>query len=165
MIEGFTVHLYNSTTDRVAADPHGGLIFTDQSGMVHRAVLPVRAFPIDAADEGVSLVGSEGHELAWIVRLSDVDVPTRNLIAAELARREFMPVIERLEAVSTFGTPSTWSVVTDRGYTRFVLKGEEDIRRLRNRALLITDSHGVTYHVVDLQALDRTSRRLLDRFL
>ncbi len=165
MIEGFTEHLYNSATDSVAADPHGGLLFTDQSGVVHRAVVPVRAFPIDAADEGVSLVGSEGHELAWIDRLSEIDEASRKLIAAELSRREFMPVIERLETVSTFGTPSTWSVMTDRGRTRFVLKGEEDIRRLRNRALLITDSHGVTYHVLDLLALDRTSRRLLDRFL
>lgn len=76
-----------------------------------------------------------------------------------------MPVIERIEAVSSFSTPSTWSVVTNRGRTEFILKGEEDIRRLRSRALLITDSHGVTYYVIDQLALDRLSRRLLDRFL
>jgi hypothetical protein len=46
-----------------------------------------------------------------------------------------------------------------------VLKGEEDIRRLRDGGLIITDSHGVTYRVHDIRALDRASRKLLDRFL
>ena len=74
-------------------------------------------------------------------------------------------MIERLISVSTFSTPTTWSVRTDRGMSSFVLKGEEDIRRLRGNGLLITDSHGVTYRVLDMRALDRMSRRLLDRFL
>jgi len=47
----------------------------------------------------------------------------------------------------------------------FVLKGEEDIRRLRGNGLLITDNHGLTYRVIDMRALDRQSRKLLDRFL
>ena len=83
----------------------------------------------------------------------------------ELAHREFMPTIERLVAVSTFSTPSTWTVDTDRGRTDFILKGEEDIRRLRDGGLLITDNHGMVFRVMDLKALDRGSRRLLDRFL
>ena len=69
------------------------------------------------------------------------------------------------DLVSTFSTPSTWIVSTDRGATSFVLKGEEDIRRLRGNGLLITDNHGLTYRVIDMRGLDRMSRRLLDRFL
>jgi hypothetical protein len=46
-----------------------------------------------------------------------------------------------------------------------VLKGEEDIRRLRGTGLLITDSHGVTYRIEDMRVMDRHTRRLLDRFL
>ncbi|MBS0330036.1 MAG: DUF1854 domain-containing protein, partial [Proteobacteria bacterium] len=64
-----------------------------------------------------------------------------------------------------FATPSTWTVETDRGETRFILKGEEDIRRLGAAALLISDSHGVQYLIRDLSRLDKTSRRLLDRFM
>jgi hypothetical protein len=56
-------------------------------------------------------------------------------------------------------------VHTDRGETRFVLKGEEDIRRLEGHALLITDANGANYRVRDRLALDRHSRRLLERFL
>ena len=42
-----------------------------------------------------------------------------------------MPEIRASSRVSSFATPCTWTVATDRGDTEFVLKGEEDIRRLR----------------------------------
>lgn len=76
-----------------------------------------------------------------------------------------MPVIERLESVSSFATPSTWRVETNRGRFDFVLKGEEDIRRLSGGALLVVDSHGVQFLIRDLFALDRHSKKLMDRFL
>ena len=68
-------------------------------------------------------------------------------------------------SVSSFGTPSTWTVETDRGDTTFVLKGEEDIRRLKGGELLIAASEGVQYRIADMAALDKASRRLLERFL
>jgi hypothetical protein len=46
-----------------------------------------------------------------------------------------------------------------------VLKTEDDIRRLDRGRLLITGSQGIVYQIRDLQALDRGSRRLLERFL
>jgi hypothetical protein len=46
-----------------------------------------------------------------------------------------------------------------------VLKVEEDIRRLGGGALLIGSAHGVQFLVRDRHALDRQSRRLLERFL
>lgn len=128
-------------------------------------VLPVRAFPISAADEGVALVNSDGREAAWFDRFADLPDEMRGLIEAELASREFMPEIRRIVSVSSFATPSTWEVDTDRGVTELVLKGEEDIRRLSRTALLIADSNGIQYLVRDIQALDRASRKLLDRFL
>ena len=62
-----------------------------------------------------------------------VAYPLRGLLEEELALRDFVPEITRIHSVSSFGTPSTWEVETDRGATSFVLKGEEDIRRLVNR--------------------------------
>jgi hypothetical protein len=76
-----------------------------------------------------------------------------------------MPSIQRICRVSSFATPSTWLVETDRGETSFVLRGEEDIRRLMGSTLLIADSHGIQFLIRDLHALDRASRKLLDRFL
>ncbi|RZJ24818.1 MAG: DUF1854 domain-containing protein [Haliea sp.] len=143
----------------------GRLLLTDSQGQQHLGVVPVRAFPIAAPDEGISLIGSEGHELAWLERLDGLPPEVRSLLEEELALRDFIPEITRIVSVSSFGTPSTWAVVTDRGDTTFVLKGEEDIRRLSRQSLLIAAGHGVHFSVKDMAALDRASRRLLERFL
>ncbi len=150
---------------QLARNSFGRLVFTDAGGKVEEGVLPVRAFPLAAPDEGIALVGVDGHEVAWIDRLADLPADSRVLIDEELANREFMPEIRRIADVSSFATPSTWRVTTDRGDTTLVLKGEEDIRRLGGSALVIADSNGIHFLIRDVQALDRTSRRILDRFL
>ncbi|RZU01193.1 DUF1854 domain-containing protein [Rivibacter subsaxonicus] len=143
----------------------GRLVLLDAAGVEHEGVVPVRAFPIAAPGEGLSLVSGDGHELAWVDRLEALDASERALIDEELAAREFTPEIRRLVSVSTFSTPSTWQVETDRGATSFVLKGEEDIRRIDRGMLLIADSQGMQFVVRDVLVLDRHSKRLLERFL
>ncbi len=145
----------------------GHLVCTMPDGSTHSEVLPVRAFPLTAPDEGLSLVTRDGHELAWVARLSALPPSTRALVEEDLASREFSPEIRRILRVSTFATPSHWDVETDRGQTSLVLKAEEDIRRLPGApaALMIASAHGLVFKVPDLRALDRHSRRLLERFL
>lgn len=143
----------------------GHLTLVDAQGGVHEHVVPVRAHPITAPEQGISILSQDGHELLWLDRLDQLPAAQRKVLEEALAAREFMPEIEALEAVSTFATPSTWSVRTNRGTTRFVLKGEEDIRRLPGGVLLIADAHGIQFLVRDVMALDRHSRKLLDRFL
>lgn len=143
----------------------GHLVFTGADGVMSEGVVPVRAFPISAADEGVSLISTDGSEVAWFDCVADLPDDIRSLIEAELASREFMPEIKRIASVSSYATPSTWHVATDRGTTQLVLKGEEDIRRLGRNALLIADANGIQFLVRDIQALDRGSRKILDRFL
>jgi len=146
-------------------DTFGRLALTEADGKTHEGIVPVRAFPITSPDRGFALIGPHGHELAWIERLSDLPDESRKLIETDLASREFVPEIRRILNVSSFVTPSTWQVETDRGDTTFVLKGEEDIRRLSPSALLIADNHGVNFLIQDRLALDHHSRKILDRFL
>ena len=143
----------------------GKLQLTTADGTEHEGVVPVRAYPISAPGGQISLMGPDGHELAWIERLDDLPAEARALVADELARREFTPEIKRLLSVSSFATPSTWQVETDRGPATLVLKGEEDIRRMGQGVLLIADTHGVNFMIRRLADLDRHSRKLLDRFL
>lgn len=143
----------------------GRLVLVDAQGHSHVGVTPVRAFPLSAPGSGLSLVGPDGHELVWLDRMDALPPPARALVEEDLAAREFTPRIERLLAVSSFATPSLWRVRTDRGDLRFVLKAEEDIRRLPGGTLLITSGEGLQLSVADRFALDRASRKLLDRFL
>jgi hypothetical protein len=149
----------------IERNAHGRLLLTLADGTVHEGVVPVRAFPLAAPAEGLSLVGTDGRELAWVPQLGELAADARALVEEELATREFVPTVLRIEGVSSFSTPSTWSVVTDRGTTRFVLKGEEDIRRLADGALLIASGEGINFRIADRWALDRKSRGVLERFL
>jgi Domain of unknown function (DUF1854) len=149
----------------IRRDAFGKLLFIDAQGVTHEGVVPVRAFPIAAPDEGISLVSIDGHELAWIDSLQQLPAAQRCLIEDELRNREFMPEIHSIRKVSSFATPSEWSVETDRGDTRFILRGEEDIRRVADGTLLIADSHGVQFLIRNRYSMDRVSRRILDRFL
>jgi hypothetical protein len=146
-------------------DAFGRLVLTGADGVEHRGVVPIRAFPIGAPEFGIGLVGTDGEELAWIAQLSDLPDALHALIRSELANREFMPEITRIVHVSTYATPSIWTIETNRGNTVFTLRGEEDIRRILRTSLLISDSHGVQFLVRDTQALDAVSRKILDRFL
>ena len=146
-------------------DAHGRLVLVAADGTRHIGVAPVRAFPVSRPQRGIALLGADGRELAWLECLEDLPPAQRGLVQDELAAREFMPEIGRIVSVSTYATPSTWRVETDRGPTEFVLRGEEDIRRLPGHALLVSDSHGIHYLIRDAARLDRASRHLLDRFL
>lgn len=143
----------------------GYLCLQDQAGVTHEQVVPVRAFPISYPNESIAIVDRDGHELVWLDSLDQATPSNQQLINEELASREFMPVLTGIENVSTFATPSTWTVKTNRGPTQFILRGEEDIRRVNKTMYLVSDTHGVQYLIQDIQALDKHSRRLLDRFL
>lgn len=146
-------------------DAFGRLVLTEADGTRHEGVTPVRAFPIAAPDEGLSLINFEGHEVGWVDAVAQLPAKIRPLIEDELASREFVPEIQRIASVSSFACPSTWQVVTNRGEAQLILKGEEDIRRLTRTRLLIADANGIQFLVRDLEQLDRASRKLLDRFL
>ncbi|HEV7815501.1 MAG TPA: DUF1854 domain-containing protein [Janthinobacterium sp.] len=154
-----------STNFELSRNAFGKLTLTNGAGATFAEVAPVRAFPVQAPQDGIALVSPDGKEVAWIDRLEDLPAPQRALVAEELGAREFMPEISRIDAVSSYATPSTWTVATDRGETELVLRGEEDIRRIGSDSLLISDTHGIHFLIRNTQELDRHSRKILDRFL
>ncbi len=146
-------------------DAFGRLTLTNALGDTFHGVVPVRAFPIQSPEDGIALMQTDGHEAAWVDRLDALPEPAQGLIREELASREFTPEILRIESVTSFSTPCTWHVLTDRGDTRFVLRGDEDIRRVGQTILLVTDSHGIHFLIRDREKLDKESCKILDRFL
>jgi hypothetical protein len=153
------------TAFELRRDAFGKLVLTNGEGEEFVGVAPVRSFPVQAPTRGISLVREGGKEVGWIDDLETMPAEIRKLVTEELEGREFMPEIQSIKGVSSFATPSTWTVRTDRGDTEFVLKGEEDIRRLGAYSLLISDSHGIHFLIRDMFAIDKGSRKILDRFL
>lgn len=146
-------------------DPWGRLVLTDASGRRCADVLPVRAFPISDPRHSIALCDADGREILWIDDLDALPEPQRQLLEADLARRQLMPVVHRIVKVSTQTEPSEWEVETDRGRTRFLLKDEEDVKRLGGDRAMVVDAHGIRYLIPDTRVLDAVSRRILESYL
>lgn len=155
----------NKSHFQLTRNAFGRLVLTNPEGEVFEGVVPVRAYPIQAPQDGVALVATDGHEVGWLDRLANAPPLVQVLIQEALDTREFMPEIQDIVSVTSFSTPCTWTVKTDRGDTRFVLRGDEDIRRVGPTVLLVTDSHGIQFKIRDLSLLSKESRRIMDRFL
>ena len=150
---------------QLSRDSFGVLVLTTDDGAVHHGVAPVRAFPIQSPEQDIALVLHDGREVAWIDAIADLPPAIGALVQEELDGRDFMPEMIHIISVSSFATPCTWHVKTDRGDTEFVLKGEEDIRRIGDASLLVADNHGIHYLVRNMFTIDKHSRKILDRFL
>ncbi len=154
-----------TSTFELSRDSFGALLLTTADGQQHHGVAPVRAFPIQSPNQGISLVLHDGKEVAWVDDIADLAPATRALLQEELDGREFMPEISHIASVSSYATPCTWFVRTDRGDTEFVLKDEGDIRRIGDASLLVADNHGIHFLVRNMFTIDKHSRKILDRFL
>ena len=146
-------------------DPFGRFVYSDATGGEYPDAVPVRAYPITDPGHWVIICDAEGRELRCIEDLATLPTAVRRILEDELARREFVPQIQRVILVSSYLEPAEWEVDTDRGPTRFVLKTEDDVRRLGPYSALLQDSQGIRYLVPDTRNLDPYSRRAVDRYL
>lgn len=147
---------------RLERRPHERLDFIDADGHTHADVDVLRAFPVSDPAGPVAIVGDNDAELAWIESLASVEPALRRLLEEELAKREFLPTIERILTVSD-GEPAEWSVVTDRGPHRFTVGHADDILRLPDGGAVITDTVGLRYAIPSIARLDGRSRRFFER--
>ncbi len=146
-------------------DAWGRTVLTDASGRQQVGVQAVRAFPLSSPRHGVSICDADGTEVIWIDCLDELPDELRRALEEHLAHREFVPIIQRVLAISAAVEPSEWEVETNRGCARFLLQSEEDVHHLDDHTTLITDTYGVRYLIPDTRRLDAGSCRLLERFL
>src|SRR5262245_58434434 len=142
-------------------DAWGRLVLTDAQGCQFTGVEVLRAFPITDPRRAVSVCDPAGNEILWIDNLDDMPAPLRRVLEEELDRRHFLPRIRRIVSIEGLSEPTLWHVETDRGFTTFKLRSEEDIRQLTGDRVLIVDSHAIRYLIPDVAALDSVSKRLL----
>jgi hypothetical protein len=149
----------------LSLDAWGKLVLIDAAGERHVGVTPVRVFPTTDAHQWVSIVSSQGKELALVEDLTALPPQVRDLLELAMSQREFMPEILQILYVSSIMEPCDFEVITDRGPTRFVLKSEDDVRRLSPHSGIIVDAHGVRYLVRDTRKLDLYGRRALEQYI
>ena len=144
-------------------NPWGQVVLIGADGQRY-VIEPVRAFPFSDPEHWVSLRDAHGWELLFIEDLAKLDARSRAVLEAELARREFVPIIQSIQHISAATEPCEWQVTTDRGMTRFMLNSEDDVRALSACRVLITDVNGMRYVIPDKRVLDAASHRWLERY-
>lgn len=150
---------------RLLESTQGKLALYKGDVLVADQVMPVLAFPFSAPTESISIVDEYSKEMAWIENLDDLDTESQNAVNGYLAVREFRPTVLRITSVSTYSTPSVWTLETDRGACKFELPSDESIRRLGGNRLVLTHANGMQFIIEDLFALDARSRQILARFM
>lgn len=153
------------TSIQLERDAFHRLVLTLPDGERITGVVPVRAFPFAEPQGWVSLCDASGREVHCIRLLAELPANVLSIIQAELDEREFIPTVRRILDVSPGAEPTAWHVATDRGESRFTLTSEDHVRRLGGNGALISDGNGVRYRILDIRALDATSRRFLNGYL
>ncbi len=144
----------------------GQIVLVLPDGRRVEGVEIVRAFPISEPGEYVSICDAEGHEVICVEDPSSLPPTLLELLDEELKRREFVPVVVRIDGVSADTDPAQWQILTNRGPTTFLMEdSDHDVRRLGPNRFLLVDTHGIRYLIPDAQRLDSGSRRILDRYL
>jgi hypothetical protein len=150
---------------RLHRDPWGQLVLTDADGRESVGVEPSRSFPISGPDGFISICDAEGHEIVYIQDPNMLPKDVLAILDEELARREFMPVVLRIDKVFADTDPSEWHIITDRGPATFLMNdSDDDVRRLGPYCAILVDMHGIHYLISDTRKLDASSRRILDRY-
>ncbi len=150
---------------RLSVDALGSLSACDDQGNCFEDIKPVRLFPLSKPSQWISLVDASGKEIICIDDPAKLSPENQKILTSELEKREFVPILKRVLWVSGNSEPCEWKVETDRGVTSFILKDENDVRRLGENGVLVVDSFGIRYYVSDRDSLDSYSKRIIEWYV
>ena len=127
-------------------------------------VLPVRLFPLTDPTHWVAITSAAGHDLACIEDLATLPEPVRVLLLEALAHRDFVPLIQSIQAIRRAAHGYEWFVTTDRGKTHFTVENDESIQPLASGSIVVMDHLNTRYLITDPATLDLKSRQKLERY-
>ncbi len=132
-------------------------------GQVWESLEPRRLFPISGLTKYITLLDSEGKEMA-IIRNLDTLMPESAQIVKECLDDYYMiPKITALvDCYEKYGVLK-WVVETNHGPRTFQIRNRHsDIKMLYDGRVLVRDSDDNRYEIPNVQDLDKHSRALLN---
>ena len=150
--------------------PGGLLAMTHKTASgerTHERVIVLRSFPISSPDSFLSVREPKAGrpEIGMIRHISDLDEASEELVGEELARRYFIPRIERIHSLRRRGAVYI-DAETDHGRRLILLRDDVSwIRILDGGRVFLTDMEGNCYEIPDPRALDKNSYKKIEVFL
>lgn len=123
-----------------------------------------RCFPWSLPDTYISIRGADGHEIAMLKALDELDPASREVATDELRDKIFAPKIKRILRCRHEFDTSSITAETDRGTVIFQVRSRDDVRHLSPTRALFRDVDGNTYELLDLTRLDPASQKHLHRY-
>ena len=132
------------------------------TGEIIKNLEPRRLFPVSGLKRYITLLDSEGIEIAVIRNIDNLMPESRDIINECLREYYLVPKITRLiDSTEKYGIIK-WTVETDRGIKTFDIRNRHhDIKVLYDGRVLVRDSDDNRYEIPDYDSLDRHSKKLL----
>ena len=146
----------------------GGFAAVTVNGVDHGHVNIIRTFPLTDADKFLSIRLPDGkqEEVGMIEDIADFDDDTRALLQKQLKIRYYRPLIISIENIKEEYGHTYWTVVTDKGPTKFASSSGSASAVIRyKKGVIIKDSNDNRYEIEDLSKLTPKEMKKLDLYL
>lgn len=129
-----------------------------------RDVRIAHALPLSDPDHYIGLRDGADKEIGMLHDLKDLDPQSLQIIREELARRYFLPKVQRVAEVKDQFGVVVWDVETDFGPRRYTVRNMRDNTvQLPDGRVLMTDTDGNRFEFPSIEALDPKSLEVITK--
>lgn len=154
--------IYVSKDDKITVFENNLVDLALKDGTVFKKLEPRRLFPVSRADTYITLLDSEGVEVAIIRALSELNKESYDVIEYSLNDYYLVPRIVRILSVTEKYGTLHWSVETERGFKEFDIRNRNhDVKVYKDGRVRVRDSDDNRYIITDYRKLDKHSRNQL----
>ena len=154
--------LYVGKDDKIVHFENNLVTLETADGRVFERLEPRRLFPVSRADIYITLLDTEGVEVALIKALTDIDSESREVVETSLDDYYLVPHITRIISTGEKYGTLRWTVETDRGIKNFDIRNRNhDIKMFKDGKVRVRDSDDNRYVIDDYMKLDAHSRAKL----
>ena len=154
--------IFVSEKDSVKQYENNLVTLTLASGETFESLEVRRLFPVTRPDEYITLLNTDGVEVAVIRKIADLNEASRAAVTYSLNDYYLVPHIQRIIAITEKYGTLHWVVETERGIKEFDIRNRNhDIKAFRNGCVRVRDSDDNRYIIDDYKSLDKHSRAQL----
>ena len=152
--------IYVTKKDKITVNENNLVNLSLQNGEIFEKLEPRRLFPVSRIDEYITLLDTDGKEVAVIRKMTDLDAESKEVIEYSLNDYYLVPHITRIVSITEKNGKIHWIVETDRGYKEFDVRNRNhDVRVYSDSRVRVRDSDDNRYIISDYRTLDAHSKR------
>ena len=154
--------IYVNANDKIIHYENNLVTLKTADGNEFEGLEPRRLFHVSRSEVYITLLDSEGAEVALIRALTDLDNESREVVETSLDDYYLVPHITRIISTGEKYGTLRWTVDTDRGIKNFDIRNRNhDIKMFKDGKVRVRDSDDNRYVIDDYMKLDAHSRAKL----